>query len=203
MSELKYTSRKVAEVTGKIHKNVIRDIEKLLNNQEVSGLTFEPGSYADKQGQLRTEYLMGENDLYLLITGYKPELRQKVINSWLAYKNGDIKEGDKLAAEAEALADVRQFMREDWVTFQEAVDANINSLQLNARFAYASLANLVCKAVTGVSATQYKKEFGPVRDSMLENHDPRLHKLNSMTGQMIGLVKAGLNYEQIKEVMQK
>ena len=64
------TSLIVAEKFGKLHKNVIRDIENLECPEEFSGLNFEPGSYTDAQNQERPMYLITRDGFTLLAMGF-------------------------------------------------------------------------------------------------------------------------------------
>ena len=73
------SSRKVAEVFEKEHKNVIRDIKALDCGAEFAALNFEPGSYKDAQNQERPEYLMTRLGFSVLTMGFtdtKGELPQ-------------------------------------------------------------------------------------------------------------------------------
>ena len=55
--EQRMTSMEIAELTGKQHKNVMRDIRNMEPGWEkVAGLKFELGSYKDANGQLRPCY---------------------------------------------------------------------------------------------------------------------------------------------------
>ena len=66
--EPKTTSRIIAEKFGKQHKNVLRDINKLV--QCVDRLIFEPVTYIDAKGEARIEYLMGRKGYMLLAMGF-------------------------------------------------------------------------------------------------------------------------------------
>jgi Rha family phage regulatory protein len=81
------TSRKVAEHFHKRHKNVLRDIEKLIvdiADEAFSRLNFEPRNYSYRTGkkQLREaqEYLLTEEAFALLTMGFtgKEALRWKL-----------------------------------------------------------------------------------------------------------------------------
>ena len=54
-TEQTISSLEVAELTGKEHKNIIRDIRNLLD-QGVAGLNFGCGSYKDAQNQERGSF---------------------------------------------------------------------------------------------------------------------------------------------------
>ena len=67
------TSRQVAERFGKPHKNVIRDIKKLLSDipdPEFSRLNFEPANYLDDQKKPRPEYRLTHDGFALLAMGF-------------------------------------------------------------------------------------------------------------------------------------
>lgn len=66
------TSLKVAEVFGKKHHNVLRDIEniKAQVSESFSQLNFESANYTDAQGKTRIMYLLTRDGLTLLVMGY-------------------------------------------------------------------------------------------------------------------------------------
>lgn len=69
---LRTTSRVVAEKFGKMHKNVLRDIEKLAGDvpEEFNRLNFEPVDYLDAKGEARPEYQMTRDGFTLLAMGF-------------------------------------------------------------------------------------------------------------------------------------
>ena len=67
------TSRDVAEVFGKEHKNVLRDIETLECSEEFSRLNFEPISDEDSYKQKQKAYKMTRDGFTLLVMGYTGE----------------------------------------------------------------------------------------------------------------------------------
>lgn len=64
------TSRILAEVFGKQHKNVLRKIESLECPPEFSGLNFELAEFLDDQGKPRKEYQMTKDGFMLLVMGF-------------------------------------------------------------------------------------------------------------------------------------
>lgn len=75
------TSREIAEITGKEHKNVMRDIRELLK-QGVAELNFGLGSYKDANNQERPMYNLTKKGCLILASGYNAVLREKIINRW-------------------------------------------------------------------------------------------------------------------------
>jgi len=78
VNNLKMSSREIAELTGKQHRNVVRDIRTMLDELERDALTFEH-IYLDGMNRQQTEYLLDRELTETLITGYSIKLRHKVI----------------------------------------------------------------------------------------------------------------------------
>lgn len=77
------TSLQIAEVTGKEHKSVLRDIRNLLKTiEEVGGYSFVPTEYNDIQGRIQPSYMLTKKDCLLLASGYDAKLRAVIINRW-------------------------------------------------------------------------------------------------------------------------
>lgn len=76
-NQVTMTSRQIAELTGKRHDNVIRDIRVMLDGLGL--LNFEAGSYLDANGQERPEYRLDKDLVMTLITGYDVKLRLSVV----------------------------------------------------------------------------------------------------------------------------
>lgn len=80
-TEERMTSLQIAEVTGKEHKNVMRDIRNILE-QGVNQLNFELVSYKDAKGEERPMYSLTKKGCLILASGYDALLREKIINRW-------------------------------------------------------------------------------------------------------------------------
>ncbi|EBJ5824667.1 Rha family transcriptional regulator [Salmonella enterica] len=77
------SSREIAELTGKEHKHVLRDIraiiEQLKDGPKLDHEEFQ--SLTDARGYT-SEYLLTKNQTLLLMTGYSVPLRRRLINRW-------------------------------------------------------------------------------------------------------------------------
>ena len=62
------SSLEIAEVTGKEHKNVMRDIQTLLS-QGVDKLNFERISYKDSMNRVRDAYQLTYKGVLILASG--------------------------------------------------------------------------------------------------------------------------------------
>lgn len=75
------SSREIAELTGKQHKNVKRDIASMLADLKKDALSFER-TYQDGQNRNQTEYLLDREHTDCLLTGYSAPLRMAVVRRW-------------------------------------------------------------------------------------------------------------------------
>ena len=79
----KITSIEIAEITGKLHKNVLRDIEKMETGwMEVTGLRFEVSEYKDPSGRNLKCYLLNKRECLYVATKYNDSARAKLILRW-------------------------------------------------------------------------------------------------------------------------
>jgi len=79
--EQKMTSREIATLTGKEHKNVAADIRKMLGDLGLDLLTFQR-IYKDGSNRDQVEYALDRELTDVLLTGYSTPLRLKVIRRW-------------------------------------------------------------------------------------------------------------------------
>ena len=73
------TSLEIAEVTGKQHAHVMRDIRNLLS-QGVAESNFGLGSYTDANGQERPLFNLTPKGCLILASGYDAVLRERIID---------------------------------------------------------------------------------------------------------------------------
>ena len=111
------TSIEIAEITGKLHKNVLRDIEKMEESWEkVNGLKFELVNYKDSKGELRPCYSLTKTECLYVATKYNDEARAKLVLRWEQLEKEKALSGfnvPKTFREALLLAAEQQKMIED------------------------------------------------------------------------------------------
>ena len=74
------TSMDLANVIGKRHSNLLRDIREMENAWEkVNGLKFELVEYVDSKGEKRPVFNLKKPELLFIISKYNDELRAKII----------------------------------------------------------------------------------------------------------------------------
>lgn len=75
-------SREIAELTGKSHSHVLRDISAMLSDLGVPRSTFGSG-YQDAQNQTRPCFKLPKRECLILIGGYSTALRARVVDRWI------------------------------------------------------------------------------------------------------------------------
>lgn len=76
------SSLEIAELTGKLHKNVMRDIKKILNEVEIDTLKFEL-IYRDISGREQMRFELPKRECDLIIAGYSAKYRLAIIDRWV------------------------------------------------------------------------------------------------------------------------
>lgn len=82
------TSLQIAEVTGKNHAHVMRDIRNLLD-QGVNESNFGLVNYKDKKGEMRPMYELTPKGCLILASGYDPVLREKIVDKLEEYQQAE------------------------------------------------------------------------------------------------------------------
>lgn len=91
------TSREIAELTGKRHDNVMRDIEKMLDELGLDHLSFE-GVYLAGNGEQRPLFSLPRRECLILVSGYSVEMRAKIIDRWQELEDRYGRGADEAAA---------------------------------------------------------------------------------------------------------
>lgn len=150
------SSRAIAEQLGKEHKNVLRDLEKILTSSNVSSLIIL-SNYEDKKGELRKEYLLTKDGftLYMFnIQGYQ-EFKMAYINKFNEMENIIRQKIPTSFKEALKLAYEQQETIENLQLENKVKDQQIAELQPKASY-YDVI--LQCKDL--LSTTIIAKDYG-------------------------------------------
>jgi phage antirepressor YoqD-like protein len=81
---LTMSSREIAELTGRDHGNVMRDIRTMLDDLQASNLNpaCETTTYAGANGQRYPQYELDRDTCLTLLLGYDAVARMKVVKRW-------------------------------------------------------------------------------------------------------------------------
>lgn len=99
ISEKTMDSREIAELTEKRHDHVIRDIETQLDNHPKFGAVYLAGNNEERKC-----YKLPYRETMILISGYKVELRAKIIDRWIELEKQNFIKLPKTFSEALRLA---------------------------------------------------------------------------------------------------
>ena len=82
------SSRDVARVFEKEHKNTLADIRKIIAvDDEFNRLNFQPVEYLDGKGEMRPEYLMTRDGFTILVMGYNGDKAMAFKKAYIAAFN--------------------------------------------------------------------------------------------------------------------
>ncbi|WGK93762.1 MULTISPECIES: phage regulatory protein/antirepressor Ant [Flavobacterium] len=83
INQNKMTSIEIAELTGKLHKNIMQSIREMEPAWEkVNGLKFQLVEYKDSKGQKRPMYELSKSESLYIATKFNDESRAKLIIRW-------------------------------------------------------------------------------------------------------------------------
>lgn len=78
INQVSMTSLEIAELTGKLHKNVLRDIRNMFKELKIEPTVFI-GYFEDKNGDKQPFYKLSKEYALCLTSGYSAILRLKII----------------------------------------------------------------------------------------------------------------------------
>ena len=83
MGAQRMTSLEIAKVTGKMHKNLMRDIRNMEAAWEkTTGLKFELSSYQDSTGRALPCYSLTKTECLYIATKFNDEARARLVIRW-------------------------------------------------------------------------------------------------------------------------
>lgn len=84
---LTMSSREIAELTGKEHKNVLADVRKMLEDLGQTSAAFSADA-PDAYGRPQVVFNLPKRETLILVSGYSVELRARIIDRWQALEDG-------------------------------------------------------------------------------------------------------------------
>jgi phage regulator Rha-like protein len=79
--EARMSSLEIAELTGKLHKNVLADIRRMLTELGLQPADFS-ARYRDEKGEVRVCARLPKRETMILMTGYSVPMRAAVVDRW-------------------------------------------------------------------------------------------------------------------------
>ena len=76
------STREIAELTGKDHRNVMRDFRDVCEALEIGVLSFEQTHVNQQNGQTYVHYVLPKDLTTTLVSGYSIPMRHKIVMRW-------------------------------------------------------------------------------------------------------------------------
>lgn len=155
------TSLEIAEITGKKHTHVMRDIRSLLE-QGVNESNFGLVEYKDKKGEKRPMYSLTPKGCLILASGYDAVLREKIIDRLEVLEKKNVPQVPQSFSEALLLAAKQQQEIEEKQKQIEAQTAQINELdsavkEMQPKVTYV---DTILSSKETVTTTQIAQDYG-------------------------------------------
>lgn len=110
------SSREIAELTGKRHDHVLRDIDALVKSLNPDlGLGYKSSTYKDASGKENRMYLMDRDSSICLVSGYDANARMRIIKRWQELESAQSKvlsPAEFLLQQAQLLLDIERKTKE-------------------------------------------------------------------------------------------
>jgi|SRR5665647_750727 len=181
------SSRNVAKMFGKEHKNVLQSIDNLNFDPEFTRLNFQPCIYQNQKNVSQREYLLTKDGFAFLVMGFTGNEAAK----W------KVKYINAFNHMAESLQN-RNYLKMSYWPMMEAVKEAHEDPKF---YHYTNEINMIYRIVLGVDAKKYRKNMG-----LGENIDLRYHITNDqqkivdkLQQANTGLIIFGVEYDERKE----
>lgn len=190
------SSREISTLTGKEHKNVLRDVGVMLLELGIDGLKYER-NYSDGQNRQRYEYCLDENLTLCLVSGYSITIRKLIIDRWKELENNTPQLPQTMAEALRLAADQAELLEE------QALKIEQDAPKVKYVEAYMESEGLLSMTAAAKSLGFPPRTFtGKLRDDRYIYGTPPLPYQQYMNTDIFKMVEGvggnGRNYSQIK-----
>lgn len=151
------SSLDVARIFGKLHKNIIRDIENIMKNQlEFGRLNFEPAKYLDRTKHARPCYNMTRDGFTFLVMSFTGDKAD-------SYKIAYINRFNEMESYIKTLNQAR-------IDFPALTDRIKEMHDTPKPYHYSNEINMLYKIAIGMTAAEFRKQHGLASDENIRPH---------------------------------
>lgn len=167
-TDIKMTSLDIAEIVGKDHKNVMRDIRNEIESlgTKTGELIFEPTSYTDKSNREKPCYEFGKDGAMQLALKYDAKTRYKVIK-----RIEELESGQAQQAKPSYMIDDPVKRAETWIDEQkEKQEIETKNKMLEQRVSEyepkVTYVDEILKSTNTVTVSQIAEDYGMTGQEM-------------------------------------
>ena len=189
------SSRKVADVFTKRHRNVLRDIDNLIDkaSDKFTKLNFERSEYKDASGKSNREYLLTKDGCVMLVMSYTGEKAMK-------FKEAYIEQFNRM----KKLIKERNLTKIEYKPMTDAIKAYRERQGKEPKFYhFTNEADMINRIVLGDTSKKYCEEQG-IDQEKLRDHLPewKLKAIKKLQRLNTELLRSELEYDQRKSILQ-
>ena len=180
------SSREVAKVFGKLHKNVIQSIENLECGEGFNRLNYKPVTYRDKKGENRLEYMMTRDGCVFLVMGFSGAKAAEFKVAYITAFN--------------RMEEAIKYRISTKLSFPPLTAAIKEAHEEVKPYHFSNELDMINRIVLGMSSKKYRELHGikdndQIRDTLTLNEVKLIDKLQASD---TVLVELGMDYEERK-----
>lgn len=192
--EVRVSSRYIAKLFNKEHKNVLQAIEKIVKSEGLSKefirLNFQPNAYKSKNGTMRKEYCLTRDGFVMVTMGFTGEKAMK-------FKEWYINKFNEMEKQLTTLITTR-------LECPDLTDA-LKRLETENPFIYSNEFDMINKMVLGMSTRDFRnineiKKGESIRPYLTKQQIELIQKLQKYDSVLVDVLP---NYDERKKALLK
>ena len=196
-STMTMTSLEIAELTGKEHKHVLRDIREMIDTIGSPNLDSKQYQVFTLKNGMTSKCLLDKELTTTLVSGYSTLMRHAIIKRWLELESAEAARSTAKAMDSEN----RAALRMEYRPMTDALKTTREDIGKETRaHHYSNEADMINRIVTGYPAKKYKAVH-EMPDSSLRDLLTPIQKQSMLSLQKANTVylEEGLSFEERKE----
>ena len=196
-STMTMSSLEIAELTGKEHKHVLRDIREMIDTIGSPNLDSKQYQVFTLKNGMTSKCLLDKELTTTLVSGYSTLMRHAIIKRWLELEAAELERSTAKAMDSEN----RAALRMEYRPMTDALKTTREDIGKETRaHHYSNEADMINRIVTGYPAKKYKAVH-EMPDSSLRDLLTPIQKQAMLSLQKANTVylEEGLSFDERKE----